>query len=470
MNKFMTDDFMLDNEYAKTLYHNYAKDVPIFDFHCHLEAKEIYENENIPSITKAWLGGDHYKWRVMRACGVEEKYITGDADDFEKFEKYAEIMPYLIGNPIYHWTHLELKNYFGIDYPLNKENAKEVYDKCNELLAKDEYRPQGLIKMSNVAAVCTTNDPTDTLEYHKKLEKEDLGFVVKPAFRPDNAIYIEKDSFNSYLNNLSDVSGIKITDFTSLKKALIQRIKFFNENGCKASDQAFQYIPYRRANEDEVNEIVRRKISGVEVSKEEEEKFKTEILLFLAGEYKKLDWAMEIHVGVIRNNSKKMFEALGADVGGDSQSDLAFSENLANILSDIEEAEGMPRTIIFPLNPKDQYPIMTIAGSFNRANEEKISTVQLGTAWWHLDHKEGMIDQMKIFSQVGVLSKFVGMLTDSRSFLSYPRHEYFRRILCNFIGGFVERGEYPWDEKFLGQVVEDICINNAKKFIKVDFK
>ena len=469
MNRFMTEDFMLHNEYAKTLYHDYAKDLPIFDFHCHLEAKEIYENEKIPSITEAWLGGDHYKWRVMRACGVEEKYITGDAGDYEKFEKYAEIMPYLLGNPIYHWTHLGLKNYFGIDYCLDKSTAKEIYDKCNEILQKDEYRPQGLIEMSNVAAVCTTNDPTDTLEYHKKLEREDLNFTVRPAFRPDSAIYIEKDSFNSYLNNLSDVSGVKIKDYDSLKEALKQRIEYFHENGCRASDQAFEYIPFKRADEVELNEIVRRKISGVDVSKEEEEKFKTEIFIFLAGEYKKRDWAMEIHVGVIRNNSEIMFKKLGADVGGDAQADLPFAKNLADILSEIEKNQGVPRTIIFPLNPKDNYPVMTIAGSFNRANEENISTVQLGTAWWHLDHKEGMIEQMKIFSQVGVFSKFVGMLTDSRSFLSYPRHEYFRRILCNFIGEFVENGEYPWDEKFLGQVVEDICINNAKKFIKIDF-
>lgn len=470
MNKFMTEDFMLHNEYAKMLFNKYAKDVPIFDFHCHLEAKEIYENKNIQSITQAWLGGDHYKWRVMRACGIEEKYITGDADDYEKFEKYAEIMPYLIGNPIYHWTHLELKNYFGIDYCLDKSTAKEIYNKCNELLKKDEYRPRGLIKMSNVIGVCTTNDPIDTLEYHKKLEKEDLGFVVKPAFRPDNVIYIEKDTFTSYLKKLSNISEQEIKDFTSLKKALSKRIKFFNENGCKASDQAFEYIPYKRSNEEEINKIVRKKISGEEISKKEEEKFKTEIFIFLASEYKKYDWAMEIHVGVIRNNSKKLFEALGADVGGDAQSDLPFAKNLANILSDMEEESGLPRIVIFPLNPKDQYPVMTIAGSFNRANEDNISTVQLGTAWWHLDHKEGMIEQLKIFSQVGVLSKFIGMLTDSRSFLSYPRHEYFRRILCNFIGELVEKEEYPADEEFLGKIVEDICLNNSKKFIKVNFK
>ena len=469
MNKFVTEDFMLQNEYGKILYHKYAKDMPIFDFHCHLEAKEIYENKNISSITKAWLGGDHYKWRVMRACGVDEKYITGDASDYEKFEKYAEIMPYIIGNPIYHWTHLELKNYFGIDYCLDKSTSKEIYDKCNELLAKEDYRPRGLIKMSNVAAVCTTNDPTDSLEYHKLLEKEEnLGFKVRPAFRPDNALYIEKDGFKAYMEKLSQTSGVEIKDFASLKKALEKRIEFFHDMGCRASDQAFQYIPYNRCDEKELDEILALKLKGEKISLDQEEKFKSELFIFLAEEYKKKDWAMEIHVGVIRNNSKMLFDKLGADVGGDATSDLHFAENLANILSDIEEKCSLPRTLIFPLNPKDYYPVTTIAGSFNRGNDDGISTVQLGTSWWHLDHKDGMIYQMKIFSLIGAFSKFAGMLTDSRSFLSYPRHEYFRRILCNFLGEFVENGEYPWDEEFLGQMVKDICFNNAKKFIKID--
>ena len=464
----MTEDFMLHNDFAKKLYHNYAAKMPIFDFHCHLEAKEIYENKNIPSITEAWLGGDHYKWRVMRAYGVEEKYITGDDSDFEKFEKYAEVMPNLIGNPIYHWTHLELKNFFGIDYPLNKENAKEVFDKCNELLAKDEYRPRGLIEMSNVVAVCTTNDPAEDLTYHKLLA-EDKSFEVKvlPAFRPDNALYIEKDEFAGYIKKLSDASGIEIKTFADIKKALKNRMEYFKELGCMASDQAYSFIPYQRADENELDVIVDMRLKGEEVCSDSIEKYKTELTIFLAKEYKKLDWAMEIHVGVIRNNSKVLFDKLGADVGGDSQNDLNYAENLANLLSSFEENDGLPRTVIFPLNPKDHYPIATIGGSFNRANPDNMQNIQLGTAWWHLDHKEGMIEQLKVFSSVGVLSKFIGMLTDSRSFLSYPRHEYFRRILCNYIGELVENGEYPADEEFLGKVVEDICFNNAKKYIKI---
>ena len=469
MKKFLDENFMINNEFGQMLYHKYAAKMPIFDFHCHLEAKEIYENKNIPSITEAWLGGDHYKWRVMRACGVEEKYITGDASDFEKFEKYAEVIPNLIGNPIYHWTHLELKNFFGIDYPLNKENAKEVFEKCNELLAKDEFRPRGLIEMSNVAAVCTTNDPAEDLSYHKLLA-EDECFKVKvlPAYRPDNALYIEKDGFADYIKKLSGSVGFEIKNYSDIKKALVKRMEYFKELGCMASDQAFAFIPYKRASEEELNEIVQKKLSGKEVCSECEEKYKTELTIFLAKEYKKLDWAMEIHVGVIRNNSKVLFEKLGPDVGGDSQNDLSYAENLANLLSDFEENDGLPRTVIFPLNPKDQFPISTIGGSFNRANPDNMQNIQLGTAWWHLDHKEGMIEQLKVFSSVGVLAKFIGMLTDSRSFLSYPRHEYFRRILCNFIGELVENGEYPADEEFLGKVVEDICYNNARKYIKID--
>lgn len=469
MKKFLDENFMINNEFGQMLYHKCAAKMPIFDFHCHLEAKEIYENKNIPSITEAWLGGDHYKWRVMRACGVEEKYITGDASDIEKFEKYAEVIPNIIGNPIYHWTHLELKNFFGIDYPLNKDNAKEVFEKCNELLAKDEFRPRGLIEMSNVAAVCTTNDPAEDLSYHKLLA-EDESFKVKvlPAYRPDNALYIEKEGFADYIKKLSAAVGFEIKNYSDMKKALVNRMEYFKELGCMASDQAFAFIPYKRASEEELNEIVQKKLSGKEVCSECEEKYKTELTIFLAKEYKKLDWAMEIHVGVIRNNSKVLFEKLGADVGGDSQNDLSYAENLANLLSDFEENDGLPRTVIFPLNPKDQFPIATIGGSFNRANPDNMQNIQLGTAWWHLDHKEGMIEQLKVFSSVGVLSKFIGMLTDSRSFLSYPRHEYFRRILCNFIGELVENGEYPADEDFLGKVVEDICYNNARKYIKID--
>ena len=468
MKKFLTDDFLLNTEYAKTLYHKYAKDTPIFDWHCHLEAEEIYKNEKLDSITHAWLGGDHYKWRTMRAVGIDEEYITGNADDFEKFKAYAATMPNLIGNPIYHWTHLELKNYFGIDYCLEPETAEEIYKIANEKLATDEYSPRGLIKMSNVAAVCTTNDPIDDLKYHDLLAAdESFETLVKPAFRPDKALAIEKDDFNDYINTLAEVSGQEISCFGTLKKALENRMDFFNEKGCRASDQAFKYMPYLRVSDEEASEILKKKLGGNKLSVEEEDAYKTSLMIWLGSKYKELDWAMELHIGVIRDNSKDLESRLGKDVGGDATNDQYYAENLANILNAIEEISGLTRTIIFPLHPAMFYPVSTIAGSFNRGNEDGILTAQLGPSWWHLDHKEGMLDQMKIMSATSAFAKSIGMITDSRSFLSYPRHEYFRRLLCRFVGEIVADGEYPWDEEFLGQMIEDICYNNAKDIIKI---
>ena len=469
MKKFLTDDFLLNTEYAKKLYHNHAKDMPIFDWHCHLEAEEIYKNEKIDSITKAWLGGDHYKWRVMRAVGIDEEYITGDASDFDKFKAYAATMPYLIGNPIYHWTHLELKNYFGIDYCLEPDTAEEIYRIANEKLSQDDYSPRGLIKMSNVAAVCTTNDPIDDLHYHDLLE-EDQSFQtkVKPAFRPDKAIAIEKSDYADYIKALSEASGIKIKCFDTLKQALEKRIIFFKEKGCEASDQAFKYVPYNRVSDKEVTDIIKKKLSGSELTIDEEDAYKTNLMIWLGSQYAKNNWAMELHLGVIRDNSTKLEENLGNDVGGDATNDQYYAENLANILNDIELEGSLPRTIIFPLNQAEFYPVSTIAGSFNRGNDDGVLTVQLGPSWWHLDHKDGMLEQMKVLAATSAFAKSIGMITDSRSFLSYPRHEYYRRLLCRFVGEIVNDGEYPWDEDFLGKMIEDICYNNAKDIIKID--
>lgn len=468
MKQFLTDDFLLNTEYAKTLYHNYAKDMPIFDWHCHLEAEEIYKNEKIESITKAWLGGDHYKWRVMRAVGVDEELITGDADDFDKFKAYAATMPYLIGNPIYHWTHLELKNYFGIDYCLEKDTAEEIYKLANEKLATDDFRPRGLIKMSNVAAVCTTNDPIDDLRYHDLLEEdESFETIVKPAFRPDKAIAIEKEDYGDYIKKLSEVSGVDIKCFKTLKDALYKRMEFFKEKGCGASDQAFKYVPFEKASDEEIDKIINKKLSGQTLSIKEEDAYKTSLMIWLGKNYKDFNWAMELHLGVIRDNSTKLEEKLGHDVGGDATNDQYYAENLANLLNEIEKINGLPRTIIFPLNEAEFYPVSTIAGSFNRGNAEGVLTAQLGPSWWHLDHKEGMLEQMKIMSATSAFAKSIGMITDSRSFLSYPRHEYYRRLLCRFVGQIVADGEYPWDEQFLGQMIEDICFNNAKNIIKL---
>ena len=468
MKQFLTDDFLLNTEYAKTLYHNYAKNMPIFDWHCHLEAEEIYKNEKIESITKAWLGGDHYKWRVMRAVGVDEELITGDADDFDKFKAYAATMPYLIGNPIYHWTHLELKNYFGIDYCLDQDTAEEIYKIANEKLATDDFRPRGLIKMSNVAAVCTTNDPIDDLNYHDLLEKDDsFETLVKPAFRPDKAIAIEKEDYADYIKKLSEVSEVDIKCFKTLKDALYKRMEFFKEKGCQASDQAFKYVPFEKASDEEIDKIINKKLTGTTLSTKEEDAYKTSLMIWLGKIYKDFDWAMELHLGVIRDNSTKLEEKLGHDVGGDATNDQYYAENLANLLNEIEKINALPRTIIFPLNEAEFYPVSTIAGSFNRGNAEGVLTAQLGPSWWHLDHKEGMLEQMKVMSATSAFAKSIGMITDSRSFLSYPRHEYYRRLLCRFVGQIVADGEYPWDEKFLGQMIEDICFNNAKNIIKL---
>lgn len=464
----ITNDFLLENDYSKILFHNYAKKMPIFDFHCHLEAKEIYENKNFESITKVWLGGDHYKWRVMRASGIPEEYITGDKSDKEKFDKWAEVVPYLMGNPLYHWTHLELKNFFGIDKCLDMSTADEIYEKTNELLKQDDFRPRELIKRSNVKAVCTTNDPIDDLKYHKLLEEENFEVKIKPAFRPDKALNIEKEDFKEYIEKLGQSSGIEIKTIEDMKQALRYRIEYFDKNGCKASDHALKYFPYQELTEDEINQIIYKKLNGELITSNEEEAYKAAILTFLAKEYKDRDWVMEIHVASIRDNSKLLFNRLGPDVGNDAVNDELRAENLAKLLSDFEENDGLPRMILFSLNKNDYYPLATIAGSFNRENPDGLSNIQIGTSWWFNDHKEGMLEQMRTFAETGVFPKFVGMLTDSRSFLSYPRHEYFRRIMCNFLGEMVEKGEYPWNEEFLGKVVEDISFNNANKFIKLD--
>jgi len=467
--KFLTEDFMLHNEYAKTLFHKYAKDEPIFDFHCHLEAKEIYENKNFNSITEVWLGGDHYKWRVMRALGIKEELITGNGADEEKFMAWAKTVPNLIGNPLYHWTHLELKNFFGIEDSLDENTANEIYEKCNELLKEEDFKPRRLIEKSNVKAICTTNDPIDDLKYHELLEKEeDFNVLVKPAFRPDAALNIEKEDFKAYIEKLSKASNIEIKDLESLEEALVSRINFFAEHGCKASDHGLNYVPYVEASDQEVDEILKKALRDEKITRSEEDAYKAKILTFLSAEYQKRDWVMEIHTGAIRNNSRKMFANLGADVGNDAVNDYSTSENISRLLSDFEENGELPRILLFTLNPKDYYPLSTIGGCFNRENEEGLMNIQIGTAWWFLDHKNGMIEQMEMLAQTSVFSKFVGMLTDSRSFLSYPRHEYFRRIMCNFIGEIVEKGEYPWDEERLGQMVKNISFKNAKDFIKID--
>lgn len=464
MREFMCDDFLLMTDTAKTLYHNYAKNMPIYDFHCHLNPKEIYENKKYKNITEVWLGGDHYKWRAMRSNGVDERYITGDADDKEKFMKWAETIDECYGNPLFHWTHLELKRFFGIDLVLSKETAEEVWNLTNEKLATDKFTARELIKMSNVKTLCTTDDPIDSLEYHIAL-KEDKSFdiVVNPAFRPDKGIRIEKDEFIPWFNRLEEIYGEKIDSIDKYTSALESRIEFFHQVGCRISDHALDPVVFEKGTKEEVNAILLKKLAGEELTEKEVKQFKTYVMLFLGKEYSKRKWVMQIHVGCIRNNSTRMFNKLGADTGYDAIDDELFLRALSKLLDTLDTTDELPKTIIYNLNPRDNEAIGTLIGCFQDGKTP--GKIQFGSGWWFLDQKDGMTRQMTALANLGLLSRFVGMLTDSRSFLSYTRHEYFRRILCNLLGDWVERGELPNNIERLGKMVENICYNNVNNYI-----
>ncbi len=465
MKDFMDKDFLLATETAKKLYAA-CEDTPIFDWHCHLQPKEIYENKVPEDIASLWLSGDHYKWRAMRSCGINEEYITGNKSSYEKFEAWAKAMPNLIGNPLYHWTHLELQRYFGIYEPLSPKTCKKIWDEANAQIKNGGFTPRELIEKSNVAFVCTTDDAADTLEYHKLLA-EDKSFKCKvlPAFRPDKALGIELDGYNAWVTDLEKALGRQVESFTQLKAGLKERIDFFAEMGCRASDHAFTYVPYNRADEEELNRIFAKRLSGESLTKDEIDKYKTELMIYLAGEYAKRGWGMEIHIGAMRNNNGIMFKKLGADTGFDSVADYEIAHSLSRLLDAMNCGEGLPRTVLFTLNPKDNYVLGTMLGNFQ--SDEAESKIQFGSAWWFNDNYDGMRTQMQTLMNLGVISKFVGMITDSRSFLSYPRHEYFRRILCELLGDLVEEGKYPNDIEFLLEVVKDISYNNAVKYFGV---
>ena len=465
MKKFMDKDFLLSTETAKKLYAA-CENTPIFDWHCHLQPKEIYENKEPSDIAELWLGGDHYKWRGMRSCGISEEYITGEKSHYEKFKAWASAMPNLIGNPLYHWTHLELQRYFDIYEPLSPATCDDIWERANAKIKAGGFTPRELIEKSNVAFVCTTDDAADTLEYHKLLA-EDKSFKCKvlPAFRPDKALGIELPGYNDWVAALENVIGRSVTSFTELKKALLERIEFFAEMGCRASDHAFTYVPYNRAGEEELNAIFARQLKGEALSKDEIDKYKTELMLFLAGEYNRLGWGMEIHIGAMRNNNGVMFKKLGPDTGYDSVADYEIAVSLSRLLDAMLCGAGLPKTVLFTLNPKDNYVLGTMLGNFQ--SDEAESKIQFGSAWWFNDNYDGMRTQMQTLMNLGVISKFVGMITDSRSFLSYPRHEYFRRILCELLGDLVEEGKYPADIDFLSKVVQDISFNNAVKYFGV---
>lgn len=467
MKAFMDQDFLLNSETARTLYHDVAAGQPIIDYHCHLSPREIFENAPYQTITQLWLGADHYKWRLMRSAGVEEKYITGDAPEREKFIKWAETIALAIGNPLYHWSHLELQRYFDYHGPLNGDTAEEVWTLCNEKLTSPAFTPRALITRSNVEAVCTTDDPIDDLNFHQKLAADaSFPVTVLPAWRPDRIVGIEKGDFGDYIKALGDASGIPVTDIISLRAALRQRLAYFHENGCRISDHGLASVMYAPATEIEVDAILKRRLSGEVLLKGDVLKYKTACLLFLGAEYSRLNWTMQLHYGVTRDNNPGMFLRLGPDTGFDAIDNTAPSTCLLNFLGAL--GDELPRTIIYSLNPNDDTVIGSIIGCFQ--NGRGITKIQHGSAWWFNDHLTGMEQQMRTLAAQGYLNGFVGMLTDSRSFLSYPRHEYFRRILCNILGDWVEGGLYPRDMAALSTIVKNICVDNARKYFEFPMK
>lgn len=462
MKKFMDEDFLLTTETAKNLYHNYAEKLPIIDYHCHLSPQEIYEDVRYENITQVWLGADHYKWRQMRSNGVEEKYITGDASDREKFQKWAETLEKAIGNPLYHWSHLELKKYFGYEGHLCGDTAQEVWDLTSEKLKQENMSARGLILQSNVDTICTTDDPIDSLEWHRKIKEDGFEVKVLPAWRPDKAMNIEKADFAQYITKLAQVSGVEIKDFDSLIEALKNRMDFFAENGCTVSDHGLEYVMYESYEPAEVNEIVKTRLSDGVLTKTEARKYKTAFMTALGREYAKKNWVMQLHYGVQRDLNKKVFNALGPDAGIDAINTYSSSIEMGQYLNALAIDDSLPKTIIYSLNPADNAAIGTVIGCFQ--DSSAVGKIQHGAAWWFNDHKTGMMEQMTSLANLGLLGNFVGMLTDSRSFLSYTRHEYFRRIMCELIGGWVENGEYPDDEKALKQIVEGISYYNCKNY------
>ena len=467
MKKFMDGEFLLSTETASILFHKYAEKTPVLDYHCHINPREIAEDRKFENITQVWLGGDHYKWRQMRSNGIDEYYITGGASDREKFRKWAETLEKAIGNPLYHWSHLELQRYFGYTGVLNGETAEEVWNLCNAKLQEDSMSVRNIIKQSNVTLICTTDDPVDSLEWHKILaEDESFNVQVLPAWRPDKAMNIEKPDYAEYLAKLSEVSGVEIRSFADLKEALKVRLDFFEKMGCRASDHALEYVMYKPATGEEIEKIFAKGLSGEGVTKLEELRFKTAFMLFVGREYHKRGWAMQLHYGCKRDNNTFRYEQLGPDTGYDCINNYAPSAEMADFLNALITTDELPKTILYSLNPNDNASIGTILGCFQ--DSAAVGKIQQGSAWWFNDHKTGMTEQMISLANLGLLGNFIGMLTDSRSFLSYTRHEYFRRILCDLIGNWVENGEYPADEKALGKMVENISYYNAVKYFGFD--
>lgn len=464
MKTFMDTDFLLQTETARTLYHRHAAPLPIIDYHCHLDPRMVAEDHRFASITELWLGGDHYKWRAMRANGVDERYCTGDASDWEKFEKWAETVPYTMRNPLYHWTHLELKTAFGIDRLLNPSTAREIYEICNEKLRQPDYSARGLMRRYGVELVCTTDDPVDSLAYHRQTRESGFEIRMLPAWRPDKAMAVESpEAFRTYMERLAESSGVEIRSFADMRDALQRRHDFFAENGCRLSDhglEEFYAEPYKEA---EVEAIFRKVYGGKPLDDEEIRKYKSAMLVLFGEMDWEKGWTQQYHYGALRNNNSRMLRRLGPDTGYDSIGECATARSLSRFLDRLESEGKLTKTILYNLNPSANEMIATMIGNFQDGTIP--GKIQFGSGWWFLDQRDGMQKQINALSAMGLLSRFVGMLTDSRSFLSYPRHEYFRRTLCDLIGRDVENGELPASElPFLGRMVEDICYYNAKRY------
>ncbi|MCL2035130.1 MAG: glucuronate isomerase [Oscillospiraceae bacterium] len=463
MKEFIDKDFLLENQTAKSLYHDYAAFMPVIDYHCHVNPMEIAQDRRFENIAQVWLGGDHYKWRLIRAAGEKEEFVTGEGSDYEKFMAFARALPKAIGNPVYHWTHLELQRYFGCNLALSPETADEVWRICNKKLADAAMSVRGIITRSRVEVIVTTDDPADSLEWHQDIVS-DKSFQTKvlPAMRPDKAIHIDQPGFAEYMRRLSDVTNVPIKTLDGLFAALESRIDFFNGMGCRAADHGLDEVPFEANAEENAGAIFEKAINGAALTDREVRQYKTAMLLFLGRQYAKHGWVMQYHYGALRNINAAMFQKLGPDTGYDAISGCGCGRGVASMLSALEETGELPKTILYSLNPNDNAMLVSIAGGFSGSGVA--CKVQHGSAWWFNDTKPEMEAQLTSLAGRGLLGGFIGMLTDSRSFLSYTRHEYFRRILCNLIGGWVENGEYPNDVKALGEMVKDISYNNVSKY------
>ncbi|EOD54407.1 glucuronate isomerase [Aeromonas molluscorum] len=468
MTAFMTDDFLLDTEFSRQLYHGFAAGQPIFDYHCHLPPALIAEDHRFANLYEIWLKGDHYKWRAMRSNGVDERFCTGDADDYAKFQAWAGTVPQTIGNPLYHWTHLELKRPFGLTGTLlGPQTAREVWDFCNDKLAQPEFSARGIMGQMNVKMVGTTDDPVDDLRHHATVAA-DSSFDIKvlPSWRPDKAFNIEADGFLDYLARLGEVSDVEIRRFADLTRALGVRLDHFAAHGCKIADHALDEVLFGQTSEAELDAMLARRLRGETLTLADVAAFKTAVLIYLAGEYKRRDWVQQYHIGALRNNNSRRLLSLGPDTGFDSINDAPVARALSQLLDAQDRQDLLPKTILYCLNPRDNEVLGTMIGNFQGGNIP--GKMQFGSGWWFNDQKDGMERQLTQLAQLGLLSRFVGMLTDSRSFLSYTRHEYFRRILCRMVGRWVAEGEAPADLALLGAMVENICFNNARDYFAIE--